>query len=322
MDLIKIADMELNTRGVAPLVVSKVSARKTRRGSDYLALEFFDGSDHINGNYWDWGGVNIPKVNTILDVTYSVTEYNGNKQLTIAALKVNTDLDLTAFMPKPTGLSIDDVYDEAIQLIEAIQNEFLYNICKFALVNYRSAWLAIPGAKTMHHAFVGGTLVHSLSVARIAQSIAINIDSANIDLTVAGALLHDLGKLDTYELNGVIIDMTDRGKLFDHLYMGAIMVQDICKELYPDGLDRQQQRILDLLTHIILSHHGEKEYGSTVNPETIEAHIVYHADTIDAVTEMISECSNNGGYMWTDRIWALHNVPHVMPSYTGALFES
>ena len=321
--MIKIREMELNNTGTTALVVASVSARKTRRGSDYLTLELFDGSDKITGNYWNWRGNNIPALKTILDIEYTVTEYNGNKQLNISAMHSNNKLTLDEFMPNlENGGSIEKVFDEALRLVEQLNDMYLLAICEAALKNYRHLWLHVPGAKSVHHAFMGGTLVHCLSTAKIARSIAENIDIANIDLVTAGALLHDIGKLKAYEITGVVIDMTDTGLLFDHLYLGAKMLQDIANSVCPiDELNEAQIFRLEQLQHIILSHHGEKEYGAVINPATVEAHIVYQADTIDAEMQMLREAAKKSSGKWTDKIWTLHNVPHIRPQFTERMMS-
>ena len=320
--MIKIREMEINNTGTTALVVASVSARKTRRGSDYLTLELFDGSDKITGNYWNWRGSNIPALNTILDVEYTVTEYNGNKQLNIVAMHTNNTLTLDEFMPKLKDGSIEKVFNEALRFIEQLDDMYLLAICEAALNNYRDLWLHAPGAKSVHHAFMGGTLVHCLSTAKIARSIAENIDIANMDLVTAGALLHDIGKLKTYGMTGVVIGMTDSGMMFDHLYLGAEMIRDVANSVCPiDELNEAQQFRLKQLQHIILSHHGEKEYGAVINPATVEAHIVYQADTIDAEIQMLREAAEKSSGMWTDKIWTLHNIPHIRPQYTERMMS-
>lgn len=321
--MIKIKEMELNTGGATALVVASVSARKTRRGTDYLALELFDGYDKINGNYWNWRGTNIPAINTILNVAYTVTEYNGMKQLNIQSMSTNTELAIEDFMPKLEGQSIERVFDEALHFIEYINDMYLLSICEDALKTYRKLWITVPGAKSVHHAFVGGTLVHCLNTARIARNIAEWVAGCDIDLITAGALLHDIGKLRAYAINGVVIDMTNDGMLFDHLYLGAVMINEIANRVCPvDELNEYQKFRLEQLTHIILSHHGEQDYGAVINPASMEAHIVYHADTIDAEMQMIREAADKTTGKWTDKIWTLHNIPHVRPQYVEEMMEN
>lgn len=321
--MIKIREMKLNDKGTTALVVAGVHARKTRRGSDYLALELFDGTDKINGNYWNWGGQNIPDVNAILDIDYIVTEYNGAKQLTVNSMRTNNLLSIDEFMPRQADYKDPkDLFEEALKFIDLMHDQYLFAICEHALKKYRALWLRAPGAKSVHHAFVGGTLAHSLSTAKIARNITMAMNIADIDLVTAGALLHDIGKLKTYELNGVVIDMTKNGMLFDHLYLGAVMLSEIAEEVCPfEDLNSKEQFKLTQLKHIIVSHHGEKEYGAISYPMSAEAHIVYHADTIDAEMQMLREASERSTGMWTDKLYFMHNIPHIRPQYVREMMS-
>jgi 3'-5' exoribonuclease len=312
--MIKIAEMNVGATGTTSLVVTAVSARKTKRGSDYLSLEFFDGVDKISANYWDWAGKNMPAINAILDVDYRVTEYAGAKQLTVNAMRSNTTLSLAEFMPK-SNIDLELAYKDAYAIASDIHDDTLRGICLDVLDNFRDLWLHIPGAKTVHHAYMGGTLVHSLSVARIAKAIAEQVPCANVDLATAGALLHDVGKLFTYSINGVTVDMTCHGRMFDHLYMGARIIEQAA-QAYP------KSEVVDWLTHIILSHHGSQAHGAIVPPVLIEAHIVYHADSVDAAIQMVVEAARKPGYgIWTDRIWALENMPHIKPNHVTEVLD-
>jgi 3'-5' exoribonuclease len=327
--MVKISELKIGDTGTAAFVVSSAVARKTRRGTDYLLLEFFDGTDKINANYWDWAGKNIPERNSILDVGYQVTEYNGTKQLTVRTLRTNTTLGIEEFMPK-SEYNIEEVYKEARDLALCVYDSFLCDLCVYALENYKDLWIKAPGAKTLHHAFVGGTLVHSLSVAKIARAIAKTLPAANLDIVTVGGLLHDIGKLKTYKLNGVLIDMSDNGRLLEHMCLGTSMVEHIAYDSgllqkFPDdaryGYSDEEFKLQQIL-HIIASHHGKQEYGAAVPPASVEAHIVHHADAIDANVQMIYENAKKApSALWTDRIWALSNMPHINPFYLQDVME-
>ena len=135
------------------------------------------------------------------------------------------------------------------------------------------------------------------------------IPSAWTDLVVIGAMFHDIGKLFTYNLEGLAIDITDDGQLLDHVFMGAEFIGNMAEEHLRCEWDELK---LQMLRHVILSHHARKEFGSPVTPKCIEAHIVAHADGLDVAEELISEASRKAGEVrWTDKIWALDNMPHM-----------
>lgn len=319
---IKIADLTVGSRGTGAILIAAATARKTKRGSDYLNVDVFDGVDHIYGNYWDWNGANIPSKGLIVDIGYQVTEYNGTKQLTIQNMRTNNELTSADFMPN-SGIDIAETYKEAIDMIELIHDDFLRDVCMTIYTECKDLLLTAPGAKSVHHAYVGGTLVHSINVAGIARHIALQRNIANIDLCTAGGLLHDIGKLFTYKFNGALVDVTEDGNMFDHLYMGTKLVDNTCDSImnstrhYENAEFKAQQ-----LCHIIASHHGVQEHGAIRPPMSVEAHIVYHADSIDANLEIILEAAKKcPSAKMTDKIFFLSNVPHINPFYTQEMFE-
>lgn len=161
------------------------------------------------------------------------------------------------------------------------------------------AW---PAAVSLHHAYVAGLLEHSLSVAAGAKSLAENYVSmgaaVDIDLVTAGALLHDIGKLDAYALNPNP-QMTTVGNTADHIMLGYHKLMQIAEE---EGLD---PKLTEVLGHIIVSHHGRREYGSPVLPGTSEALIVNAADDLDFKM-----------FVWRSQIDGLdsaHDITDYMP---------
>lgn len=321
--MLKIKDLEINQLVTITCVVKAATARETKAKKPYLQLEFYDGTDTIVGNYWDWTSGNIPAVNTILDVTAQVTEWQSVKQLNVKKLVVNTEKHISEFAPD-SGYNIAEVYKQAYTQALEVKDEFLRSLALAALDNLQPLWLKIPGAKGVYHAFVGGTLVHSLAVARIAKEISKLIPESNDDLCFVGGLLHDLGKLFTYELDGINISLSDEGQLFDHTFMGANFISNFvqeCEDVKFEGITDEFKLIA--LTHIILSHHGVLEYGAAVPPMCIEAHIVSHADGIDASTQQIIEQSKKVGKTpWTERIYTLSNRPQLTTQFMQRLFET
>lgn len=316
----KIRELEVNQQVTITLLVKSSIDRKTKTGKPYLAMEFFDGSDTINGNYWDWGGQNIPVKNAILDVRAQVTEWQGTKQLNIKGMVTNTTAQIADFLPTSDN-DIGETYREAYALIADTKDDFLRDLALSIMEELRDKWITVPGARGIHHAYVAGTLIHSYSVARIAKAMAESIPGANVDLCVIGGMLHDLGKLFTYTMEGATIGMTGDGMLYDHLFIGAEFIGNYADSHFSmnDAYDAK----MCLLRHIILSHHGKQEFGAVVVPMCVEAHIVHHADAVDAAAEQIREQSAKvGSVTWTDKIWALENRPHLTTQYVKEVMES
>ena len=314
----KIKDLVIGTVVVIPLVIKNASARETKNKKPYLALELYDGMDSINGNYWDWKGAEVPPKGRVFNFSAEVTEWQQVKQLNIRGISTNNEIPVTEFMPR-SGLDINAIYEEAYNLMSNVSNSLLRAVAIIALEKYKELWLMVPGAKTIHHAYAAGTLIHSLSVAKLAGSMAAAIPLANEELCLVGGMLHDIGKLSTYWIDTVTIDMTDLGKLFDHVYLGAKMLEEIASEVATQA----DKELVDILTHIVLSHHGKQEFGAIVPPMCIEAHIVSHADGLDATVEQIVALSNKkADAMWTDRVWALENKPQLTYDYVEKLMDA
>lgn len=318
--MIKIKDLEIGSSYSLTLVVKSATSKTTRNGKPYLALEFYDGTDTINGNYWDWAGKKIPEANTIVDMEVTVTEWAGKKQLTVNSMTTNTTKILSDFAPVSEH-NLSDVYKEAFSMLSEVKDDFLRNLSLSILEELRHAWLTVPGAKSIHHAYIGGTLVHSTSTAKIAKAIAGVVDGANVDLCVVGGMLHDLGKLYSYKLDGVVIHNTDEGMLYDHTFMGAEFVGNFAESHF-DMDDIYNLHKVRLLRHIILSHHGKLEYGAAVTPKCIEAYIVNAADGIDASTEQLRAAARNvPDMMWTDKIYTMNNAQQLTPAYVDYMFN-
>jgi 3'-5' exoribonuclease len=153
-----------------------------------------------------------------------------------------------------------------------------------------------PGGKTMHHDYIGGLLEHTVSVAGICRFLSSHYEGVNADLLMTGALLHDLGKVNELSYEGAF-DYTDEGRLLGHLYMGAELVDQICGQL--SGFPPEKAM---LVKHMILSHHGELEYGSPKRPKTLEAVLLHFVENMDAKVTAFNDAVGElpEGVRWTE----------------------
>ena len=315
----RIKDLNIGEMCTITLVVRSAIARETKAKKPYLALEFFDGYDVINGNYWDWSSGNIPEVNAVLDVYAQVSEWQGAKQLTVKSMTTSTEKKLADFAPA-SEFDLAGTYKNAYELISEVHDDTLRTLGLGLLEELREGWLTAPGAISVHHNFIGGTLVHSYGVAVKAKAIAEVTEGANVDLAVVGGMFHDIGKLFTYSINGVNIEMTANGKLYEHIFIGAEFVGNFA-ETHVDTDNPYVYGKVRLLRHIILAHHGSLEYGSPVTPQCIEAYIVSHADAVDAANESLRVATKaaRDNSNWTEKIWSLSNRPHLTHKYVAEL---
>ena len=152
-----------------------------------------------------------------------------------------------------------------------------------------------PAAKKMHHAYIGGLLEHTLSMTLLADKIAGHYSGVDRDLLIAGAVLHDIGKLRELSYQNTI-DYTDEGRLLSHITIGIEMVN--AKIAAIEGFPKETA---DLVKHMIVSHHGTRAFGSPEPPKTIEAVLLNYIDEIDSRVNAIREfmAADDADEPWT-----------------------
>jgi 3'-5' exoribonuclease len=305
--MLKIKDFVVGNTVETTLLIKEATILKTRGGKPYLNVQLTDGAETIKSVDWDWGEKDKPNTGIVVDVKAEVTAYMGAKQLKLSSMQLS-DMGVELFAP--TGdVDVNDYVYRAKALYDAISNDQARELVTQVFKDYGQAWKTIPAAKGMHHAFLSGLLKHSVDVATKAKAIAELTPCCNVDLVVAGALLHDVGKIWTYVLNGALIEMTDMGQLVEHIMLGAMKLNEYRT---PDNSD-----MLDLILHIVSSHHGELEYGSPTTPRFLEAVIVNYADGVDAKCQMLIEENMKTplGQKWTNKVWAFGNRPMMNQLY-------
>jgi 3'-5' exoribonuclease len=183
-------------------------------------------------------------------------------------------------------------------LIASIDDESLKSFLKelFSSSEIAKKVKTAPAGKVLHHEYIGGLLEHTLSVAEICDFLSTHYREANRDMLIAGALLHDIGKI--YELSyDRAIDYTDEGKLIGHIVIGAELITKLEEKKKLLGKEKEM-----LLKHIILSHHGELEYGSPKRPKTLEALIVHFVENLDSKVDAFLSVleKSDGDETWSD----------------------
>ena len=208
-----------------------------------------------------------------------INKFSNDMTLQVVVQKFDNLLpedDITNLLPK--GNFNEQEYITRLQnLIKTVRNPGLRALLETIFSgNLYDKFIMNPAGMRMHHAYIGGLLQHSVDVAGIAIALAEQIGNVDKDLVVAGALLHDIGKL--REISSQIgFPYTNEGRLLGHIAMSIIIVQEAASKL------KMPAARLEQLQHILLSHHGDNEKGSPVECATKEAFIVHYADEIDAI---------------------------------------
>lgn len=263
------------------VLADKVMSQK-KDGNNYLNVTFSDKTGQIKGVMWDRvdqvGELGISTGDFVI-VGGSVGEYRGNLQLVVKQMTPcpSDKLDFADFLPA-TRHSVDNMFHRLVGLTDGIQSHHFCQLFKLFWEddNFVRQFKSAPAAKNMHHAYIGGLLEHTLSMAILVERIAGHYGGIDMDLLLAGVILHDVGKIEEFDYASRI-DYSDRGRLLSHIVIGLEMVE---KKLAAIPDFPQEQALL--LKHLIVSHHGSMEFGSPEPPKTIEAILLNYIDEIDS----------------------------------------
>jgi 3'-5' exoribonuclease len=262
-------------------LVQNKDLRTTKNGSLYIQTQLSDRTGMIDARMWDASTPFFESLgnDTFLRIKGRTEIYQNKIQLIIKHIsKTNQeDIKLEDYLPG-TEQDVNKMFSELKQIVSSIKQPHLKNLLNlfFSDKDFCRGFCSAPAAVQYHHAFLGGLLEHTLSVAKLGDTIAPLYPELNRDLLICGIILHDIGKISElcYEKN---FHYSDEGQLIGHLISGVLMVEEKAKQI-----DDFPKTLLDLLRHLILSHHGEYEWGSPKLPMTLEAITLHYLDNIDA----------------------------------------
>lgn len=269
-------------------LLSSANQMQAKNGP-FWRLELRDATGSVDAKIWFPTSQNYPDLaaGQIVYIEGKASTYRDKIDININHLHILTDaemanLDLADFLPA-SARPAEEMLFELEDLCNKVFTHKPWR--KFALSvlrdkSIRPALLVCPAAKAMHHAFVGGLVEHMLSVTQLCQKLADHYPKLDRQVLTAGAIFHDIGKI--WELTGGLTnDYTDEGRLLGHIHMG---LERITPHLTKSGLE---PALALHFKHLMLSHHGEYEFGSPKRPKTVEAMILHYADNIDAKMEQM-----------------------------------
>lgn len=278
-------------------LVRERAERNTRAGQPFVVLTLTNRTGSIDTSpiwsdklEWAAGAEKGKVVQVIGDIGAYGDEGARKRQLNLTApLRV---LPADEFEPSEFLSTVDLPMDRLWESFDKLRTGISASSIRravdlfFADDNFRVAFERTPGSVNGHHAQIGGLLLHVIEVTSIARHIARTVRQANADLAVAGAMLHDIGKVEAYAVAPEGFAHTSTGMLLGHVTLGALMFD---RRVVASGIELSASQ-RDELLHFILSHHGALEFGSPVQPMTIEAEIVHWADEASAkATDMVDE---------------------------------
>jgi 3'-5' exoribonuclease len=269
-------------------VLSEKAMAQKKDGNNYLNVVLSDRTGRIKGVVWD----NVEQIaaaigsNTVVRVRGTISEYRGALQFVIKQMMPVPveSTDPSDFMPV-TERDIDQMFERVVALAASLKTTYLKALFEafWEDESFVGRFKKAPAAKKMHHAYIGGLLEHTLSMAILADNIAGHYNGIDRDLLITGAILHDIGKIREFGYD-VGIDYSDEGRLVNHIVIGVEMIN----EKIGTVVDFPEKKAL-LLKHMIVSHHGSKDLGSPEPPKTIEAVLLNYIDEIDSKVQGIRE---------------------------------
>jgi 3'-5' exoribonuclease len=265
-------------------VVASKQVKAKKNGEPYLALVLADRTGQIEAKMWD----NVDEFilafeqDDFLKIKGLINKYKNRFQLTIHKLRrmEEGEIDFTDYLPKTTK-DIGELWRTLTEFVATFQNPHLKSLVELFMADaeiaerYRNA----PAAKTLHHAYIGGLLDHVVSLFRSCDLICRNYPQVNRDLLLTGAFLHDIGKIQELTYNRAF-SYTTRGQLLGHMIIELEMLQAKLAKLpgFPEELKT-------LLEHMIISHHGQYDFGSPKLPMFPEALLLHYLDDLDSKME-------------------------------------
>ena len=267
--------------------VKSKDVKTTRNGQEYLDLALGDAGGVIRAKMWPdvvkkWGKDFEP--GDVVKILGRVESYREMNQLVIEKLRMlaeNEQADIS-LLTRSTERDTGELFEELTQRAARLEPVELAELTVSVLEAYRDKLEVCPAAKMVHHAYTGGLLEHTVNVVRKVDSIADLELAINRSIAVAGAILHDIGKV--LELAPTGEKRTVEGRLLGHLIMGVCMVREAAL-----GMGLEGAPWLTELIHILVSHHGGPELGSPMRPVTREAMLVHFVDNLDSRLEIMHE---------------------------------
>ena len=275
-------------RVIEHYLVRRKESRESRAGKSFLSLKLMDRTGIIDAKIWEMtNNIGDFDEGNIVKVDGTVTTFQNELQMKITKLRRSNEGEyLSADYIPTTKKNIEEMYKQVLTIIKAVKNPHIKSLLENMLVKNKELsekFMTHQAAMYVHHGFVGGLLEHTLSVTEVALMLGSRYKYINLDLLAAGALLHDIGKV--HELQALPhSEYTDDGQMLGHI---IISIEMIAKEI--DKIPDFPHETSSLIKHMIISHHGEYEFGSPKLPATPEAMLLHFADNVDAKLTTFAE---------------------------------
>lgn len=292
-------------------LVSEKQLRANRNGNHYLQLRLADKTGAVVGMLWNAneGIANTVENGCYLRVQGTTQIYNGTLQLIVTRIERAdpATVDEADFITVSSA-EIDKLATRLAELLRGVRNVYLRNLSECFLTDeaFMAKFTSAPAGVKNHHAFRGGLLAHVVSLMEVCAVVGPKYPELDVDLLLLGAFLHDAGKIDelTYDRE---LGYSDEGQLIGHVVMAVGMVEEKARQASVLSGEEFPRELLLRLKHMIVSHHGEYEFGSPKLPMTLEAIALHFLDNLDAklysVGQILREDASG------DSPWTSYNAP-------------
>jgi 3'-5' exoribonuclease len=301
------------------LVGVKEIRTSQRTGKSWLELALRDRTGSIPAKMWDnfEALAKTFEADDVVQIRGRVKLYNGQKEMTLEQIvpAAALDYDLSDFLAH-TKYDVEKLYAELSAAVAAAKNPWIKQLLQSVVSDpaVLPKLKRAPAAMSMHHAFVGGLLEHTVSLIGLGRALTSHYPELDADVLLAGIVLHDIGKIDELSYERAT-NYTTAGRLLGHITIGTLLVREKIKAIpgFPEPL-------AILIEHLILSHHGTYEFGSPSLPQTREAIALHFLDDMDSKMAAMRATLEgaSGSEEWTERNPALHRPLLRTDRYLGA----
>ncbi len=285
-----VRDMAVGEKLEGYYLLQSAYQKTTLAGKQYLSMVLSDRTGAVDAQLWDYSGGPVTQSDSgaVVKIRGIVSEFKGTLQITVDRLRLADQNDnyVLADLVPAAPIDAEEVWEKLLKTVASIEDEDYRDICIEMLRIYGEKVKSLPAAKSVHHSFLNGLLMHTANMLLSADFLA-GIYGEVIDrsLLIAGTILHDFAKCEEFTTSplGLVTDYSLKGQLIGHLVIGAQEVAAAAAALgVPEGKSV-------LLQHLILSHHGEPEYGAAVKPMCAEGELLSLIDMIDSRMEIYRE---------------------------------
>lgn len=289
-------------------LIKNVDKKTSSKGDVYLDFTLSDSEGEINAKLWSYNENlhGVYDANTLVKVRGTISVYNGVDQLRVERIRPVNDEDNVKIEDFVKSAEYDSsaMYETLFNMAANFNDKELSLLVTTILNDNRLSLLYWPAAFKLHHAIRGGLLMHTLSIVRLCESLCLIYPFVNRELLISGAILHDIAKIEEFEVadSGIATGYSVKGNLIGHLAEGAIIVRKTADKV---GVSEETSNLVE---HMLLSHHGDPEFGAAVRPMFIEAEILSELDMLDArIYEMKEAVEGVEVGEFTGRLWSMDN---------------